>query len=386
MSTPTVEQHRPKILVVDDHAGNRALAQATLEDEDYDVIIAATGSEGIRAFEREHPDCILLDIRMPDMDGLAVCSHIRGLPGGALTPIIFLTALRDVATFDQALLVGGDDFITKPVRPTELIVRVETALKLRRMSTDLRQHYELVRRQRDDLMRLKLQKEQLTTFLVHDLKNPVNSVDLNAQVVLRARDASEPARDAARRIRDEARSLLNLILNLLDINRSEEGQLSLRLGPIDLEAMVSEVIAALELRADSASVTFKPTLEARSLGGDPQLLRRVIENLLDNAIRHAPARSEVQVTMSDVGDAVEIRVADAGPGIAPELRLKIFERYFQIDRAHRVSTVAGRGLGLAFCKIAVEAHGGTIWVEDGEPGAMFCVRLPRGAAPCEAPP
>src|SRR5690348_5806992 len=111
----------PKILVIDDNAENRALALATLEDEDYQAIVAASGEEGIRAFERERPDCILLDVRMPGMDGFAVCAAIRELPGGAETPIVFLTALRDLETFDRALLAGCDDFLTKPFRPTELI-------------------------------------------------------------------------------------------------------------------------------------------------------------------------------------------------------------------------------------------------------------------------
>src|SRR5262245_35449178 len=121
-------QVNPKILVIDDNAANLALARATLEDEGYDVVVAATGEEGIRAFDAEHPDCVLLDVRMPGMDGFAVCSRIRGLAGGADTPIVFLTALRDVDTFDRALHVGGDDFLTKPVRPTELVVRVQAAV------------------------------------------------------------------------------------------------------------------------------------------------------------------------------------------------------------------------------------------------------------------
>ncbi|HET9931955.1 MAG TPA: response regulator, partial [Polyangiaceae bacterium] len=156
------ETQRPKILVVDDTAENRALAQATLEDEDYLVIQASSGEEALALFERERPDCVLLDVRMPGMDGLTVCQRIRAMESGAETPVVFLTALRDVDTFDQALRAGGDDFLTKPVRPTELLVRVQAALKLRRMSTELREHYDLVRHQRDDLMRLQLQKERLT--------------------------------------------------------------------------------------------------------------------------------------------------------------------------------------------------------------------------------
>jgi two-component system sensor histidine kinase/response regulator len=177
----------PKVLVIDDNEQNRELARAALEAEDMNVIVATGGDEGVVLFERATPDCVLLDVRMPGLDGFGVCERIRALPGGADTPIIFLTALRDVDTFDRALRAGGDDFLTKPVRPTELIVRVQGALKLRRLGAELRDHYDVIRRQRDDMMRLQLQKERLTSFVVHDLKNPVNALDLHAQMLCRTR-------------------------------------------------------------------------------------------------------------------------------------------------------------------------------------------------------
>ena len=115
--------------------------------------------------ERESPDCVLLDVRMPVVDGPTACERIRMLPGGHDTPVVFLTAQRDVDTFDRALRAGGDDFLTKPVQPSELLLRVQAALKLRKVKAELREHYGLVRKQRDDLMRLQLPKERLSQFL-----------------------------------------------------------------------------------------------------------------------------------------------------------------------------------------------------------------------------
>jgi len=368
----------PKILVVDDNADNLSLARATLEDEDFRVVLAKSGEEGVQAFEREQPDCVLLDVRMPGMDGFAVCRRIRELPGGAETPIVFLTALRDVDTFDRALRAGGDDFLTKPVRPTELLVRVQAALKLRRVSGELREHYDLVRRQRDDLMRLQLQKERLTSFVVHDLKNPVNSMDLHAQLLLRDPSLSPGARESVQHIRAEARALLRLVLNLLDISKSEEGELRPRLAPVDLETLTGEVLDALELRARSNNVSFERALTAKTVHADADLLRRVLENLVENALRHAPPDSLVQLASAQGDGTVELTVRDAGPGVAPEMREKIFERFAQLEGGERVVNRTGRGLGLTFCKLAVEAHGGSITVEDAEPGALFRIRLPRG--------
>ena len=120
-------------------------------------------------------------------------------------------------------------------------------------------------------------------------------------------------------------------------------------------------------------------VEASTLRADPDLLRRVLENLLENALRHAPEETVVRVSITLQGDAVEIRVADRGSGVPEAMRESIFERFVQVESRDRAATRSGRGLGLAFCRLAAEAHGGTIWVEDGAPGAVFCVRLPRGS-------
>jgi two-component system sensor histidine kinase/response regulator len=204
----------------------------------------------------------------------------------------------------------------------------------------------------------------------------VNSMDLHAQVLLRDRSLSPLAHDSAQHIRDSARSLLRMVLNLLDISRGEEGQLMPRRTAIELAPLVAEVIEAFAVRARAANVSIAARIEAASVSADLDLLRRVLENLIDNALRHAPPNSEISVRAHANQQSVELRVIDAGAGVAAELREKIFDRFLQADTGERVITRTGRGLGLAFCKLAVEAHGGTIWVEDANPGAAFCVRLP----------
>ncbi len=173
------------VLVVDDNAANRALAKAVLDDEDIPVVLAATGEEGIAAFSRTQPTCVLLDIRMPGMDGVTVCERIRALPHGDRVAIIFVTAQRDVDTFDRALRAGGDDFIMKPFRPSELLARIQTATRLRQMAAERDVLSVELKQQRDELLRLQLHKEQLSSFLVHDLKNPVNAIELHVQRILR---------------------------------------------------------------------------------------------------------------------------------------------------------------------------------------------------------
>lgn len=365
----------PMVLVVDDNAANRALAEAILVEEGYRVVLAVGGEEGVAAFERERPDCVLLDVRMPGVDGFAACARMRAIDGDAQTPIIFLTAQRDLDTFDAAQRTGADDFLTKPVRPAELALRVQAAVKLRRLGSELREHYGLLRRQRDDLLRLQLQKEQLTAFVVHDLKNPVNAIDLHAQLLARTPDLPPRARQSIARIREAARMQLRLILNLLDIAKGEEGRLVPVRGRVDLGAMMAEVVDALELRASDAGVSLAVDLAAVDVHADPDLLRRVLENLVENAILHSPEHSTIRIRSRESDGAVELRVADEGPGIPAAAIEAVFDRFVQLGGGGS-PVQTGRGLGLSFCKLAVLAHGGRIWIEDAMPGAIFCMRFP----------
>lgn len=362
------------VLVVDDNAENRALAQATLEDEGVHVVLAKDALSGIAAFEREKPACVLMDIRMPGIDGIEACQRIRALPGGDDVAIIFVTAQRDVETFDRALAAGGDDFITKPFRPSELIVRLGTALRLRALASERSELFDRLKHQREDLQRLQLQKEQLTAFLVHDLKNPVGSIELHAQIVMRDKTATDRTRRAATSIQDETRALLRMITNLLDLAKADEGQLAPAKRPLDPGALVRGVLDELTPRATASGLVLRPRVEAERVVADPDLLHRVLANLVENAIRHAPEASEVVIAVAAVDGATELRVADAGPGVPADLRERVFERFQTGERSGR----ANRGLGLAFCKQAVEAHGGQIWIEDGAPGAVFAIRLGNG--------
>jgi signal transduction histidine kinase len=360
-----------KVLVVDDNAANRALAKAALDDEDVPVVLAATGEEALDAFATEPADCVLLDIQMPGMDGISVCERIRALPGGDGVAIVFVTAQRDVETFDRAVRAGGDDFITKPFRPSDLLLRLQTAMRLRRMVSEHGALSMELKQQRDQLQRLQLHKEQLSAFLVHDLKNPVNTIGLLVQRILRNATADERSRDAAARILDETRGLLRMITNLLDIGKADEGRLAPQRAAIDARALVDAVIAEQRTSATAADLELVACVEPAQLSADRDLLHRVLANLIDNSIRHAPGGSAILVGARPLAGAVELYVSDAGSGIPEPLRERVFERFMSGDEATRTN----RGLGLAFCKAAVEAHGGRIWVEDAEPGARFCIRI-----------
>jgi len=369
------------VLVVDDNAANRDLAEHTLVDEGYRVVTATNGVEALAAFAGpERPACVLLDVRMPTMDGFEACQRIRAAPGGGDVPVIFLTALRDVDTFDRALEVGGDDFLTKPVRPPELLVRVKSALELRQMRVTLGEQYELLRGQRDHLMRAQLMKERLTAFVVHDLKNPVNAVDLHAQLLLRHKGLPEDARVTVSQMRSEARNLTRMISNLLDIAKADEGKLEVRATDVDVGAVVGEVLLELGPLAAAQNVALVSAVEVPRVRADVDLLRRLLANLVENGTRHCPRGGSVSVEVRAVSGAVEIAVRDTGAGVPLAMRERIFDPFVQLGGQGAHASRGGRGLGLAFCKLAATAHGGTLVVDAANPGAVFRLTLP-GALP-----
>ena len=192
--------------------------------------------------------------------------------------------------------------------------------------------------------------------------------------MLRNSNADDRSRDAAAKIHEETRGLTRMITNLLDIGRADEGQLAPARRMIDAHELVAAVLEELRPRAAAAELELRARVEAGNLFVDRDLIQRVLVNLVENAIRHAPTGSAIEVVVQSAADAVELRVADAGPGVPPELREQIFERFVTKGEG---STRTNRGLGLAFCKVAVEAHGGQIAIEDGVPGAIFCLRIPH---------
>jgi signal transduction histidine kinase len=167
-----------------------------------------------------------------------------------------------------------------------------------------------------------------------------------------------------------------MILNLLDLSKADEGKLAAKVAELDLRALVDAVTGEIDVAAREREVTFHVALETNRIVADEDLLRRTLANLVENAIRHAPRQTIVRIVGTRGEGVTELRVADAGAGIPPAMRERIFDPFVQLDQDGLPPSRSGRGLGLTFCRLAVEAHGGTIRIEDGKPGAVFAMRIP----------
>lgn len=368
------------ILVVDDNPMNLQLLEGQLSIAGYTVTCASCGEEALSLFERYTPDLIILDIMMPRISGFETFRRLRQLPGGSETPVVFLTAAADLDTHKTALDLGADDFLCKPINRTELLIRVRSLLRIRRLHTELRHGNELLRSQRDALLRVQQQKEKLSAFVVHDLNNRLTTIIGLSDLMAGDAELTEPTRESAQLISDAADSIQRMVMNLLDISRSEDGELVLRLQDVDVEELFLRACQRQKVRARLRRQTLRCEVGpgGQRLLADAELLTRLIDNLIDNAIKYAPADSHIELLARPLSDqrTLEIRVSDEGPGIPPAQRERIFEKYVQLD-PHVDSRWAGRGLGLAFCRLVAEAHGGRVFVEDNTPrGSTFCLQLP----------
>ncbi len=380
------------VLVVDDNLQNREVAEGHLVGAGYRVVQAEGGAEALAILAGSHPDLVLLDVLMPGMDGYETCRRIRALPQGGDVPVLFLTALGDLETHKAAMESGADDFLTKPLNRTELLIRVRSLLRIKQLSDELRRNYDVIRTQRDALLAAQRQKDELTALIIHDLKNPLSSILSNTQFVLGGSVLDPEMRDSLDDVVRASQSMVRLVMNLLDVGRSEDGALVPHVSQFELPDLLAEVCSEMDRRIEDKqqclSVTLAPGVGA--LRGDRDLLRRTLENLIDNAYKYGPRAATIwlEVTPSTMDDgaepAVEIRVRDEGDGIPEAYRQIVFEKYGRAATGAREAR-SSHGLGLVFCRRAVNVHGGAIWIE-GEQGrgACFCIRLPTARLPLSA--
>lgn len=370
----------PLILVADDSPQNRLVAEGQLTPCGYRVVTAADGMTAIELFRKQAPDLILLDVLMPGLDGFETCRRIRELPRGQDVPIVFITALGDLETQRVALDSGADDFLGKPVQRTELLMRVRSLLRVSQLQAEQRKSSELLREQRDALLRAKRQNEELAELIVHDLRNPLASILANLQFTLASGQLQGEPAEALKDSVHASEALHRMILNLLDMSRSDEVGLRIQIAELDLLKVVREVRDQVHHRSqqDGKTVVVASDTAAVRVRADAALLRRVVENLIDNSIKYTPSGGTITLEVGQPsGGGATLKVRDQGPGVPEAYRESVFDKYAQLDRDTARRARSSRGLGLAFCRLAVQAHGGRIWIEDNQPrGAVFCLALP----------
>jgi two-component system sensor histidine kinase/response regulator len=368
------------ILVVDDNLQNRLVLEGHLLASGYQVRQAENGVEAIDIFASDPADLVLLDVVMPVMDGFETCRRIRAMEKGSEVPILFVTAHGDFQTHEKAIESGADDFLLKPIQSVELLLRTKSLLRIKRLKDELVRSNLFISSQRDALLRAQEEKRRLSAMIVHDLRGPLACVLGNADYLVESTWLTESEQQTLRDIHASADTMDRMLNDLLDIARSEDGALTPKLVPMDMLALLDEIRSYVRGRQRDAShrIVIDCTPEMAPVQADRGLIRRVIGNLVENSIKYAPGGTDIRLEVAlEDGERLLFKVRDSGPGVPLDFRSKIFDQYVQLDRDQNGQARGGRGLGLAFCRLAIEAHGGRIWVENNSPtGSAFCFWIP----------
>ncbi len=376
MSHPMDRPEQAEMLVVDDDPRNRRLLEEYLLSAGHRVRSAVDGQSAITMAHERVPDIVFLDVMMPDMTGLEVCRRLKAHPHTRLSQIMMVTALAGTPHQVEGLDNGADDFVSKPVRREEFLAKVRSLLRARRLLIELQEARVTLEQRNQKLEQLEILKETLIQTLVHDLKNPLSAVLGNVELLERKCD--EKTREVLRRCKTGASRMHRMILDLLDVARLEEGGLPLHAECVDTVDVARRACEDFEAPAAQRNVRLhlETPRDSCRVSGDASILRRVFDNLIANAVEHSPSGAQVTVGLANREEGVELSVADQGSGVPEAYREKIFEKYARLE-LREVGIVGNRGLGLTFCRMAVEAHGGTIWVEAAPSGgALFRVLLP----------
>ena len=366
------------VLVVDDDDDIRITLEGILANDGYQVTTAKNGAEAIHLLHDAPPPCVVvLDLMMPVMSGWELLDQMRAEAGLAQVPVVVTSAAADRSPTDVSCILPKPldlDALTHVVAE-HCASRARAEAEQARAATE-RALRELARRNLE-LQELQRFRDDMSTLIVHDMKTPLAVVVQTLDYVLDGPlgEDEEDKRDALLGVRSAAGRLKRLVESLLDAVKLEGGKLKPNIVSIPAPDLMEMVLASRRFDARERGCALSTRgLDGLLLRADVDLLCRVMENIVDNAMRYTPRGGRVEIWAKPTEGGVVIFIGNVGSTIPPSERERIFDKFGQGSEG------AGRtnlGLGLYFCRLAVEAHGGRIWVDSSDAlPTIFAIELP----------
>ena len=361
-----------KILIVDDVVSNVLLLKILLANQKFQVCTANNGTMCIEMARKEHPDLILLDVMMPDMNGFDTATVLKKEEGTKDIPIIFLTALNTPQDLVHGFQVGASDFLTKPFNKEELVMRVTQQISLVAAKR-------IIEKQNAELRATLDNRDKMYSVIAHDLRSPMASIRmvLNLVVASATPEAVGPELyallDQANRESEEVHDLLD---NLLKWTKSQTGRLTVVKQDLDLNDIIPGVVEIFEAIAFTKRIKLdlQKTDAPLVVNADNDMLKTVVRNFLSNAIKFSPEDSSIEIIMGTEGEMAKVSVRDHGVGIAADRLGSIFHKG---ETTYGTGGEEGSGLGLQLCQDFARKNGGDCTVESGEgEGSTFSVLIP----------
>ncbi|NCO34372.1 MAG: hybrid sensor histidine kinase/response regulator [Armatimonadetes bacterium] len=384
-----MENCNGSVLIVDDDTITRDLLSTNLHEAGYRVEAAEDGVQALDLLHRQPFDAVLLDLIMPNMDGFQVLEQMKADDSLRHIPVIVISAVDEMESVVRCIQMGATDHLPKPFAPVFLHARIRASVEKKQLHDRELHLFGQLQENYRKLQELEKLRDDLTHMIVHDLRTPLTALLTGLLTLEDSGKVAEDYTDILNISIRGGRTLLGMVNDLLDISKMEKGALNLEyndLTPAGLfEAAVPQVKYLAEERHLTLTTDLPPGLPA--FPGDEGLLVRTFVNLMGNAIKFTPAEGTVTVSARRPSSnypaprlpncpALLFSVSDTGEGIPEECRDRIFEKFGQVETresGRKLST----GLGLTFCKMAVEAHSGAIWVEStpGQ-GSTFYFTIP----------
>ncbi len=361
-----------KILIVDDVVSNVLLLKILLTNEKFQVCTANNGTSCIEMARKEHPDLILLDVMMPDMNGFDTATILKKEEGTKEIPIIFLTALNTPQDLVHGFQVGASDFLTKPFNKEELVMRVTQQISLVAAKR-------IIEKQNAELRATLDNRDKMYSVIAHDLRSPMASIRMVLNLVVASASPETVGQelyallDQANRESEEVHDLLD---NLLKWTKSQTGRLTVVKQELDLGDIIPGVVEIFEAIAQTKRIKldYQPAEVPLKVEADNDMTKTVVRNFLSNAIKFSPEDSSIEIIMSQEGDFAKVSIHDHGVGISADRIDSIFHKG---ETTYGTGGEEGSGLGLQLCQDFARKNGGDCTVEsvEGE-GSTFSVLIP----------
>ncbi len=358
-----------KVLIVEDDLLQRELLSQVVRTYGCEAISAQEGAEALAMVRQDEPDVVLTDVLMPGMSGLELCRAIKNDVSIAHIPVIIVTSLSEKQHMLEGIEAGADEFLTKPIDPQEVGLRIGNAISAKRLFEDLRKNY-------CRLKELEQARDSLTHMMVHDMRSILMGISGNAELLkMRTQDRLRPDEVMfLENILANTSSMVEMVGTVLDVSRMENGKMPLNIIRADVRDIVNKAIDLLGVRHRNIAMSVDLPDMPVYAECDPDVICRVLTNLISNALKFTRTleNPEISISVAQKKGKVRVSVSDNGPGIPPEEHRTIFQKYGQglttMDRGRRHSS----GMGLYFCMLAIEAHGGAIGVKSSPgKGATF---------------
>ena len=369
---------RGLLLVVDDNEANREVLSRRLQMNGYQTQTAPDGAVALAAIAERVFDLVLLDIMMPDMDGYEVLRRLKADERTRELPVIMISAIGDIDSVVRCIEMGAEDYLPKPFNPTLLKARIGACLEKKRGRDREARLFAELQGNYVKLQNLEKMRDDLTNMIVHDLRTPLSSVMAGIQTVSMLGPLAPEQQECCEIALRGSTALLDMINDLLDISKLEEGDPDLHLDALDVAALTESALEQVQSAAVRRQIGWQRELapDLPKFKGDADKLRRTLVNLLGNAIKFSHSGSQIAIGARADATELSLWVRDHGEGIPSEAFERIFEKFGQVED-RKAGRAMSTGLGLALCKMVVDAHKGRIWVESelGQ-GSTFNIALP----------